>query len=201
MVFNKETQPEAHAKAEQARSEFVVAVEGKVTLRGKANPELATGEAEIVAARLHILNNAKTPPFRLKMRLTRRRRRGYFRYLDLRRPKPHRNLALRHKILLEIRQTMDEMGFDRGGDADADALHAGGRARLPGAEPRTSREFLRAAAIAADFPTDFDDWRAGTVFRDCEVFPRRGLRADRQPELTQLDLEMSFRGKKTFQCD
>ena len=59
VVFNKETQPEAHAKAEQARSEFVVAVEGKVTLRGKANPELATGEVEIVAGRLHILNNAE----------------------------------------------------------------------------------------------------------------------------------------------
>ncbi|MBZ5702941.1 MAG: hypothetical protein LAN84_13990 [Acidobacteriia bacterium] len=63
VVFNKETQPAAHAKAEQARSEFVVAVEGKVIKRQKANPELATGEVEIIAAKLHILNNAKTPPF------------------------------------------------------------------------------------------------------------------------------------------
>src|SRR5256886_15148655 len=62
VVFNKETQPAAHAKAEQARSEFVVAVEGKALKRQKANPELATGEVELVAAKLHILNNAKKPP-------------------------------------------------------------------------------------------------------------------------------------------
>src|SRR5258705_11700148 len=62
VVFNKETQPEAHAKAEQARSEFVVAVEGKVLNRPKANPELATGEAEMNATKLHILNNATTRP-------------------------------------------------------------------------------------------------------------------------------------------
>jgi aspartyl-tRNA synthetase len=112
VVFNKETRPEAHAKAEQARSEFVVAVEGKVTQRGKANPELPTGEVEIVAARLHILNNAKTPPFPIEDEINAAEEtRLRFRYLDLRRPKPHRNLALRHKILLEIRKTMDEMGF------------------------------------------------------------------------------------------
>src|SRR5256885_15334222 len=62
VVFNKET-PAAHAKAEQARGEFVVAVEGQVIKRQKANPELPSGEVELVAAKLHILNNAKTPPF------------------------------------------------------------------------------------------------------------------------------------------
>src|SRR5256885_17233010 len=63
VVFNKETQPEAHAKAEHARSEFVVAVEGNVVQRQEANPDLSSGEVELVAAKLHILNNAKTPPF------------------------------------------------------------------------------------------------------------------------------------------
>src|SRR2546428_13173827 len=63
VVFNKETQPDAHAKAEQARSEFVVAVEGRVVKRQKPNPELATGETEPIARHLHILNTAKTPPF------------------------------------------------------------------------------------------------------------------------------------------
>src|SRR4029077_8625742 len=63
VVFNKETQPEAHAKAEQARSEFVVAVEGHVIKRQKSNPELDTGAVELVATKLHILNNAKAPPF------------------------------------------------------------------------------------------------------------------------------------------
>jgi len=63
VVFNKETQPEAHAKAEQARAEFVVAVEGRIVKRQKPNPELATGEIELIPTRLHILNTAKTPPF------------------------------------------------------------------------------------------------------------------------------------------
>jgi len=63
VVFNKETQAEAHAKAEHARSEFVVAVEGRVVKRERANPEIATGEIELVAEKLHILNTAKTPPF------------------------------------------------------------------------------------------------------------------------------------------
>src|SRR6478609_5669285 len=70
VVFNKETQPAAHAKAEQARSEFVVAVEGNVIQRQKANPELATGEIELAATKLHILNNAKTPPFPIEDQIT-----------------------------------------------------------------------------------------------------------------------------------
>src|SRR5258707_165543 len=112
VVFNKETQPAAHAKAEQARSEYVVAVEGKVIKRQKANPELASGEVELVAMKLHILNNAKTPPFPIEDEINAAEEtRLRFRYLDLRRSKPHRNLALRHKIILEIRKVMDEMGF------------------------------------------------------------------------------------------
>src|SRR5258708_24903323 len=95
VVFNKETQPEAHAKAEQARSEFVVAVEGKVIRRQKPNPELATGEVELVATKLHTLNNAKTPPFPIEDEINAAEEtRLRFRYLELRRPKPHRNLAL-----------------------------------------------------------------------------------------------------------
>ncbi len=112
VVFNKETQPQAHAKAEQARSEFVVAVEGQVIKRQKANPELATGEVELVATNLHILNNAKTPPFPVEDEINAAEEtRLRYRYIDLRRAKPHRNLALRHKIVLEIRKVMDEMGF------------------------------------------------------------------------------------------
>src|SRR5712692_3023149 len=112
VVFNKETQPAAHAKAEQARSEFVVAVEGKVLKRQKANPELASGEVELVATKLHILNNAKTPPFPVEDEINAAEEtRLRFRYIDLRRSKPHHNLALRHKIILEIRKVMDEMGF------------------------------------------------------------------------------------------
>src|ERR1700676_5236396 len=112
VVFNKETQPAAHAKAEQARSEFVGAVEGNVIKRQKSNPELATGEVELVATNLHIINTAKTPPFTIEdQNAAAEETLLRYRYLDLRRLKPHRNLALRHKIVLEIRKVMDEMGF------------------------------------------------------------------------------------------
>ena len=70
IVFNKEHNAEAHAKAEELRSEFVVAVEGRVLRRQKANPEIATGEVEVMATRLHILNNSKTPPFAVEDEVT-----------------------------------------------------------------------------------------------------------------------------------
>src|SRR5262250_4029105 len=112
VVFNKETQGEAHGKAEHVRSEFVVGVEGNVVKREKANPDLATGEVELIATKLHVLNNAKTPPFAIEDKINAAEEtRLRYRYLDLRRPKPHANLALRHKIVLEIRKVMDELGF------------------------------------------------------------------------------------------
>src|ERR1700689_4358372 len=70
IVFNKELHPEAHKKAEELRSEFVVAVEGKVIRRQKSNPEIASGEVEGMATRLHILNNSKTPPFQIDDEVT-----------------------------------------------------------------------------------------------------------------------------------
>src|SRR5438046_2919675 len=107
VVFNKETQPEAHAKAEHVRSEFVVAVEGKVVKRQKPNPEIATGEVELIAAKLHILNNAKTPPFQIEQDTNAAEETALrYRYPELRRPKPNNNLLLRHKLVLEIRRTL-----------------------------------------------------------------------------------------------
>jgi aspartyl-tRNA synthetase len=193
VVFNKETQPEAHAKAEHARSEFVVAVEGKVILRQKANPELATGEIEVIATRLHILNNAKTPPFQIEdnsnaAEETRLR----YRYLDLRRPKPHANLALRHKIFLEIRKTMDEMGFlevetpmlTRSTPEGArdylvpSRVHNGQFYALP-QSPQIFKQILMIGGL-------------DRYFQIVKCFRDEDLRADRQPEFTQLDVEMSF---------
>src|SRR5258708_4840234 len=143
VVFNKETQPSAHSKAEQARSEFVVAVEGKVIKRQKANPELASGEVELVAAKLHILNNAKTPPFPIEDEINAAEEtRLRFRYLDLRRPKPHRNLALPHT-------------------------------------PQIFKQILMIAGL-------------DKYFQIVKCFRDEDLRADRQLEFTQLDLEMSF---------
>jgi aspartyl-tRNA synthetase len=193
VVFNKETQPAAHAKAEQARSEFVVAVEGKVTQRQKANPDIPTGEVELVATKLHILNNAKTPPFAIEDEINASEEtRLKFRYLDLRRPKPHRNLGLRHKIILEIRKVMDEMGFievetpmlTRSTPEGArdylvpSRVHHGNFYALP-QSPQIFKQILMIGGL-------------DRYFQIVKCFRDEDLRADRQPEFTQLDLEMSF---------
>jgi len=193
VVFNKETQPEAHAKAEHARSEFVVAVEGDVVRRQKSNPELATGEVEMNASKVHILNNAKTPPFPIEDHINAAEEtRLRFRYLDLRRPKPHANLALRHKIVLEIRKTMDDMGFlevetpmlTRSTPEGArdylvpSRVHHGKFYALP-QSPQIFKQILMIGGL-------------DRYFQIVKCFRDEDLRADRQPEFTQLDLEMSF---------
>jgi len=193
VVFNKETQAEAHAKAEQARSEFVVAVEGKVVKREKANPEIATGETELVATKLHILNNAKTPPFPIEDEINAAEEtRLRYRYLDLRRRKPHANLALRHKIVLEMRRTMDELGFievetpmlTRSTPEGArdylvpSRVHHGQFYALP-QSPQIFKQILMIGGL-------------DRYFQIVKCFRDEDLRADRQPEFTQLDLEMSF---------
>jgi aspartyl-tRNA synthetase len=193
VVFNKESQPEAHAKAEQARSEFVVAVEGKVIKRQKANPEIATGEVELIATKLHILNTAKTPPFPVEDEINAAEEtRLRYRYLDLRRSKPHRNLQLRHKIVLEIRKTMDAMGFievetpmlTRSTPEGArdylvpSRVHHGQFYALP-QSPQIFKQILMIGGL-------------DRYFQIVKCFRDEDLRADRQPEFTQLDLEMSF---------
>ena len=193
VVFNKETQPEAHAKAEQVRSEFVIAVEGQVVKRQKANPELATGEVEIIAAKLHILNNAKTPPFPIEEQINAAEEtRLRYRYLDLRRPKPHANLMLRHKIILEIRKVMDELGFvevetpmlTRSTPEGArdylvpSRVHHGQFYALP-QSPQIFKQILMIGGL-------------DRYFQIVKCFRDEDLRADRQPEFTQLDVEMSF---------
>src|SRR6266571_626217 len=192
-VFNKETQPAAHAKAEQVRSEFVVAVEGKVVKRQKANPELASGEIELVATKLHILNNSKTPPFAIEEEINAAEEtRLRFRYLDLRRPKPRRNLALRHKIILEMRKVMDELGFievetpmlTRSTPEGArdylvpSRIHHGQFYALP-QSPQIFKQILMIGGL-------------DRYFQIVKCFRDEDLRADRQPEFTQIDLEMSF---------
>jgi aspartyl-tRNA synthetase len=193
VVFNKETQPEAHAKAEQARSEFVVAVEGRVTKRERANADIGTGEIELVATKLHILNNAKTPPFPVEDEINAAEEtRLRYRYIDLRRPKQHSNLALRHKIFLEIRKTMDEMGFievetpmlTRSTPEGArdylvpSRVHHGQFYALP-QSPQIFKQILMIGGM-------------DRYFQIVKCFRDEDLRADRQPEFTQLDLEMSF---------
>ena len=193
VVFNKETQPDAHAKAEQARGEFVVAVEGQVVARQKPNPEIGTGEIEIIAAKLHILNNAKTPPFPIEDEITAAEEtRLRFRYIDLRRNKPHRNIVLRHKIVLEIRKAMNDLGFTEvetpmltrstpEGARDylvPSRVHHGQFYALP-QSPQIFKQILMIGGL-------------DRYFQIVKCFRDEDLRADRQPEFTQLDLEMSF---------
>ncbi len=193
IVFNKELDPEAHAKAEQLRSEFVVAVEGRVLRRQKANPEIASGEVEVMAARLHILNNSKTPPFQIEEEVTASEEtRLRYRYLDLRRPKPHRNLELRHSVILEIRKALDELGFFEietpmltrstpEGARDClvpSRIHHGKFYALP-QSPQIFKQILMISGM-------------DRYFQIVRCFRDEDFRADRQLEFTQLDLEMSF---------
>jgi aspartyl-tRNA synthetase len=193
IVFNKEQHPEAHSKAEDLRSEFVVAVEGRVLRRQKPNPDLATGEVEVLAARLHILNNSKTPPFTIEDEVTATEEtRLRYRYLDLRRPRLHANIELRHRIVLEIRKALDEMGFfeietpmlTRSTPEGArdylvpSRVHHGQFYALP-QSPQIFKQILMISGM-------------DRYFQIVKCFRDEDLRADRQPEFTQLDLEMSF---------
>jgi aspartyl-tRNA synthetase len=193
VVFNKEHQPAAHTKAEELRGEYVAAVRGKVALRQKGNPELATGEIEVIASELHILNTSKTPPFQVEDETTASEEtRLHYRYIDLRRARPTRNLALRHKVILEIRKAMDEMGFleietpmlTRSTPEGArdylvpSRLHHGQFYALP-QSPQLFKQILMIGGL-------------DRYFQIVRCFRDEDQRADRQPEFTQLDVEMSF---------
>jgi aspartyl-tRNA synthetase len=193
VVFNKEPHPEAHARAEQLRAEFVVAVEGRVARRAKPNPEIATGEVEVMAGGLRILNTAKTPPFVVEDEVNAAEEtRLKYRYLDLRRTKPARNLALRHRVVLEMRKALDELGFyeietpmlTRSTPEGArdylvpSRIHHGQFYALP-QSPQIFKQILMISGM-------------DRYFQIVRCFRDEDLRADRQPEFTQLDLEMSF---------
>jgi aspartyl-tRNA synthetase len=199
IVFNKELHPEAHKRAEELRAEFVVAVEGRVIRRAKANPELATGEVEVMASKLHLLNTAKTPPFVIEDEVNASEEtRLRYRYLDLRRPKPAAHLALRHRVILEIRKALDELGFyeietpvlTRSTPEGArdylvpSRIHHGQFYALP-QSPQIFKQLLMIGGLDRYF-------QIARCYRD------EDLRADRQPEFTQLDLEMSFPTQDTI---
>jgi aspartyl-tRNA synthetase len=193
IVFNKELHPDAHRKAEELRSEYVVAVEGRVLRRQKPNPDLPSGEVEVMTSRLHILNTAKTPPFVVEDEITASEEtRLRYRYLDLRRSKPAANLALRHKVLFEIRRALDGLGFyeietpvlTRSTPEGArdylvpSRLHHGQFYALP-QSPQIFKQILMISGM-------------DRYFQIVRCFRDEDNRADRQPEFTQLDLEMSF---------
>lgn len=195
VVFNSETNPELHAKASQVRSEYVLAVRGVLARRSEEaiNRNMKTGEIEVIATELRILNKSETPPFHIEensdanevLRLK-------YRYLDLRRPNLQKNLILRHRIAKIARDYFDENGFleietpfltksTPEGARDylvPSRVHPGKFYALP-QSPQIFKQLLMVAG--------FDRYmQIVKCFRD------EDLRADRQPEFTQIDLEMSF---------
>jgi aspartyl-tRNA synthetase len=200
VVLDKEVSDEAHAKAEAARSEYVVAVKGKVRRRGAGldNPNMPTGQIEVVASELLLLNEAKTPPFSpADDAIANEEVRLKYRYLDLRRPQMQSNFELRSKVAMAIRNYLVEQGFleietpfmTRSTPEGArdylvpSRVHAGSFYALP-QSPQIFKQILMISG--------FDRY-----FQIARCFRDEDLRADRQPEFTQIDLEMTFPRQET----
>ena len=195
VVFNPESNSEAHAKAQSLRNEYVVGVGGTVVLRpeGTANPKLRTGEIEVLAKEVKILNVAKTPPFPIEdeAEIAEEIRLKY-RYLDLRRPGLQRNLILRHQVAKEVRNYFDRLGFlEIETPMLTKSTPEGARDYLvpsrlnPGhfyALPQSPQLFKQILMVSG-----FDRY-----FQIVRCFRDEDLRSDRQPEFTQIDVEMSF---------
>ncbi len=197
IVVNQEKAPAAHAKAKDVRGEFVLAAIGEVVLRDEnaRNPKLASGDVEVQATEIIILNDARTLPFQLDVSdesLAAEDLRLKYRYLDLRRPQLQANLRLRHRLILEINRYMDEQGFTQIETPNLiKSTPEGARDYIvpsrvqPGkffALPQSPQIFKQICMIAG----------LDKYYQICRCFRDEDLRADRQPEFSQLDIEMSF---------
>ena len=193
LVFNQETDADLCDKANKLGREYVIQVTGTVTERSSKNTNLPTGEKEIIAENLVVLHTAETPPFTIEdesdggddIRMQ-------YRYLDLRRSVVRRNLELRHKMAFEVRRYLDELNFlevetpvlikstpEGARDfVEPSRMNPGEFYALP-QSPQTLKQLLMVSG--------FDRY-----FQIAKCFRDEDLRADRQPEFTQIDCEMSF---------
>ncbi len=195
VVFEPSYNNESYEKAKKLRNEFVISIEGKVRKRpeGTENPALPTGQIDVMVDKLIILNYAETPPFALENNVEASEDlRLKYRYLDLRRSEMQKNLLLRHKMYLLTRKYFDENGFVEvetpvlmkstpEGARDflvPSRIHKGKFYALP-QSPQTYKQLLMIAGL-------------DRYFQIVKCFRDEDLRADRQPEFTQIDVEMSF---------
>ncbi len=195
IVFSQEFSADARKIAHDVRSEYVLQVTGRVVHRSQetVNKELSTGEFELQGTELLILNKSKTLPFNLEdAKNVDEELRLEYRYLDLRRPEVHERLKIRHKIILAMRDFLDKQGFYEietpiltKNTAEGareflvpSRIHTGSFYALP-QSPQVYKQLLMAGGMERYF-------QIARCFRD------EDLRADRQPEFTQLDIEMSF---------
>ncbi len=201
VVFDVADDDAMMAKAKRLRSEFVVGIEGRVRRRSAetVNPKLETGDVEVVVSRLTVLNEAKTPPFPVAedspvsedVRLR-------YRYIDLRRPRLQSNIGLRHRVMMVMRRYFDDNGFweietpiltksTPEGARDylvPSRVHPGEFFALP-QSPQLFKQILMISGM-------------DRYVQICRCFRDEDLRADRQPEFTQVDIEMAFARPETI---
>ena len=195
LALDPDRDPEAHAKAEAVRNEFVVAAFGKVSPRpeGTVNPKMATGEVEVEISEIRILNPAKTPPFMLdEFSEVAENLRLKYRYLDLRRVGIQQNLIMRHKVAQTVRNYLTEKDFleietpmlTKSTPEGARDYLVPSRVNLGNfyALPQSPQLFKQLLMVSG-----FDRY-----FQIVRCFRDEDLRADRQPEFTQIDCELSF---------
>ena len=199
VVFNPLVDKKVHEKAHVIRNEFVLAVRGKVDPRpeGMVNPNLRTGEIEVLVSELKILNVAKTPPFLIEDDIdVSENIKLKFRHLDLRRPTMQRNLMIRHKAAASVRNFLNSQGF-----LDIETPF------LTRSTPEGARDYLVPSRVNPGqfyalpqspqiFKQLFMISGLDRYYQIVRCFRDEDLRADRQPEFTQIDIEMSFVGEE-----